>query len=367
MLTRSNYEPYFLDYHEGTLNAAQRREVLDFLEQNPDLKEEFFAFESIRLESASDTVFAGKNNLKKGLVSADDLQNRMVAYFEGDLSVEEKRSFEAYLKEHPTVKRELEILKQTRLIPDHRIIFEKKASLRRGGKVIAFSASFYRSVAVAASIVLFFIAFFIYRNQHELPMVTEKHAAPAIQAPVAQTPLKREILPSIKNEKGSSSASHHKELKVEHRPAANLASRSPKSPEKNNSSLVQETVKSPEPGPLATNATSSSEIQSPENLIHQEGSASTIAQVHVIRNDNYSKSDLSQIFSEDEMNELGLEDKPSAEKKSLLGTIAEKGAEKLSADGAGALKIKREENEADHTTTYALAIGKFAMRRTTSK
>ena len=47
MLSRSNYEIYFLDYYEGNLTESQRRELMSFLEQNPDLKEEFDSFVNV--------------------------------------------------------------------------------------------------------------------------------------------------------------------------------------------------------------------------------------------------------------------------------------------------------------------------------
>ena len=65
MLTRSNYEIYFLDYHEGNLTESQRRELVLFLEQHPDLKEEFDSFVNVVLEPDTLTSFANKESLKK--------------------------------------------------------------------------------------------------------------------------------------------------------------------------------------------------------------------------------------------------------------------------------------------------------------
>jgi len=48
-ISRDNYESYFIDFLEGNLNAEQIDQFLDFINQNPDLKEELHAFECISL------------------------------------------------------------------------------------------------------------------------------------------------------------------------------------------------------------------------------------------------------------------------------------------------------------------------------
>ncbi|MBC8005772.1 MAG: hypothetical protein H7X84_09885, partial [Verrucomicrobia bacterium] len=46
-ITRDNYEAFFLDYLEGNLEETLIDQFLDFLEKNPDLKEELHLFENI--------------------------------------------------------------------------------------------------------------------------------------------------------------------------------------------------------------------------------------------------------------------------------------------------------------------------------
>ncbi len=64
-INRNNYEAYFLDYRENNLTPGQVAELLVFLEQNPDLKEEFESFESFSLFLIKTSGSNDKENLKK--------------------------------------------------------------------------------------------------------------------------------------------------------------------------------------------------------------------------------------------------------------------------------------------------------------
>ena len=48
-ITRDNYESFFIDYIEGNLPENMIDQFLDFLNQNPDLKEELHLFEEVNL------------------------------------------------------------------------------------------------------------------------------------------------------------------------------------------------------------------------------------------------------------------------------------------------------------------------------
>ena len=84
-ITRDNYEPFFLDYLEGNLDENKIDQFLDFLEKNPDLKEELQLFEHVNLpEEHFD--FSGKESLYKS--AAEEklmLENKVIAYLEGDM------------------------------------------------------------------------------------------------------------------------------------------------------------------------------------------------------------------------------------------------------------------------------------------
>jgi hypothetical protein len=128
-ITRENYEPFFLDYLEGNLNELLVNEFIEFLRQNPDLKEELRLFEAVTLPS--ETInFSGKEKLYRSPYDKNEIfDTHSVAFIEGDLSGEEVSSFLAYVETHPERKKELELFKETKLVPDESVTFRNKSKL----------------------------------------------------------------------------------------------------------------------------------------------------------------------------------------------------------------------------------------------
>lgn len=150
-ITRDNYESFFIDYMDGNLPESLIDQFLDFLNQNPDLKEELHLFEEIKLPQEF-VVFQEKKQLHKSLADENSrLENTIVAYMEGDLDANENKAFEAYLANNPELKKEYGLFAKTRLIPDSKIIFSKKRKLyRKSGTTILLNW-----VARAAAVLVF--------------------------------------------------------------------------------------------------------------------------------------------------------------------------------------------------------------------
>ena len=149
-ITRDNYEPFFLDYLEGNLKESMIDQFLDFLELNPNLKEELQLFDNIHLPEEQ-VAFSGKQHLYK---SAQDekpaFEMKTIAYMEGDLKEEERESFETYIAAHPELQKEYDLFGKTRLIADTDIKFPQKQKLyRKSGTIIALNW-----VARAAAVVV---------------------------------------------------------------------------------------------------------------------------------------------------------------------------------------------------------------------
>lgn len=140
MITRENYESFFVDYLEGNLPENQIDQFLDFLNQNPDLKEELHLFEEVNLPEES-VVFSAKKQLyKTPAEESTKLQTNCVAYLEGDMSADERKSFETYLAIHPELKKESDQFSKTRLIPDLAVQFQHKGKLyRKSGTTVLFN------------------------------------------------------------------------------------------------------------------------------------------------------------------------------------------------------------------------------------
>ena len=150
-ITRDNYESFFIDYMDGNLPESLIDQFLDFLNQNPDLKEELHLFEEVSLPPEF-VVFQEKKQLHKSAADENSrLENTVVAYMEGDLDANENKAFEAHLANNPELKKEYGLFAKTRLIPDSKIIFSEKRKLyRKSGTTILLNW-----VARAAAVLVF--------------------------------------------------------------------------------------------------------------------------------------------------------------------------------------------------------------------
>jgi hypothetical protein len=130
-ITRDNYEPFFIDYIEGNLPESMIDQFLDFLNQNPDLKEELHLFEEVNLPQEL-VVFQEKEQLHKSV--ADEkrrLENSAIAYLEGDWDADKNKTVESFLLADPEFKREYDLFAKTQLKPDFRIKYPDKQKLYR--------------------------------------------------------------------------------------------------------------------------------------------------------------------------------------------------------------------------------------------
>ena len=136
-ITRGNYESFFMDYIEGNLPENMIDQFLDFLNQNPDLKEELHLFEEVNLPEEH-VVFQEKKQLHKS--AADEkrrLENMAIAYLEGDWDEDQNKTVEAYFLANPEFKREYELFAKTQLRPDFEIKYPGKQKLyRKSGAAI---------------------------------------------------------------------------------------------------------------------------------------------------------------------------------------------------------------------------------------
>jgi len=117
-INRNNYEAYFLDFAEGNLSEEERKDVLDFIQANPDLKEELEEFELIQLP-VQDEQSENWADLKKekNYASSQDLRDEL--YFkalEEDLTEEEGIALSELQKRREFVE-EYELWKKLKLSP----------------------------------------------------------------------------------------------------------------------------------------------------------------------------------------------------------------------------------------------------------
>lgn len=152
-ITRDNYESFFLDYLEKNLPAELESELLDFLHQNPDLKDELQLFEDIVI-TAENLEFRHKERLyRKTAISSADFENMAIAYIENELNEIEKEGFLALMAENPELQKELKCFEATKLTPDISVKFDAKTRLYRQP---VYRLWLYRTMQAAAVLLVAF-------------------------------------------------------------------------------------------------------------------------------------------------------------------------------------------------------------------
>ena len=220
-INKENYETYFLDYFEKQLSPDQMAELMVFLEENPDLKAEFEAFELIKLE-AENTIASGLlTKLKKpeyksaGDIDAWNYEEKMAAYVEGDLNEVEKQEFKKFININPNARLELNMFRKSILIPED-ISYPNKSELKKSGVILLFDRPLLYAVSAAAMIIILFGIFTLLRQgtQQDAPsQMTEVEIPMKLQQeiPVDQEP----ITPPKERDQFAASIMHPENIKPE--------------------------------------------------------------------------------------------------------------------------------------------------------
>lgn len=176
-INRNNYEAYFIDYLEGTLDEQLVDSFIEFIKLNPDLKKELDLFESVSAVPEK-ISFAKKDTLyKEKFDSEKEFDTAAIALLEGDISDDEKFEFEMYLAEHPEKKNEAALFGQTKLQPEKTIVFANKNKLYRksSGRVLVMWVSRMAAVFVLG------LTLFTLLNKTPKHTSSENKVAEAIQ------------------------------------------------------------------------------------------------------------------------------------------------------------------------------------------
>jgi len=128
-INKQNYEAFFLDYHEGNLTPQQVAELLLFVEQHPEFREEFESFENISLADLPSVSFDFKANLKKE-ITVENKDDYFIRAVENTITPAEQILLDTFLKQHPHFLSDLGLFKKTKLQADLSIVFENKEQLK---------------------------------------------------------------------------------------------------------------------------------------------------------------------------------------------------------------------------------------------
>ncbi|MEO6611540.1 MAG: hypothetical protein ABIT05_01900 [Chitinophagaceae bacterium] len=134
MITRHNYEEFFILYMDKELSSDERRMVETFVQQHPDLKEELDLLLQYKLVPDTAITFNGKEELIKvngeTPVTLTNYEEWFLLYLDNELSADQKKTVEQFLSANPAIQKEFSVLQRTRLQPE-KIVFDSKASLYR--------------------------------------------------------------------------------------------------------------------------------------------------------------------------------------------------------------------------------------------
>ena len=350
-ISRSNYESYFLDYFEGRLAPAEKALLLQFIESNPDLKEEFESFEMISLPPQEET-FKGKEKLKKGCVTFDNRNDYFIAYAEGDLDAAARKDVEQFVQSDSDLVRELDIFKRLRIAPDYRIVFDNKNRLKKR-RVIPFVAihlqpAFYRIAAAITAAALLFAWYF-----YSVPGETKI----AENAPVTKTETHSIAGKHTLAEKPSAPAPSVTNLPQHTGPSEKL-----QSPGKDSNNVPAHV-----PGAAIENPPAIEEpvIPMANNVNPKE--VAVPGQTEVAEVPDIPAQNFSDVFTSEDLEEMRSAGKESEKKENKLFNLAAKGVEGLGKVTGTEMALNKESDNVDQTNTVAFRIGNFSFSHTGSK
>ena len=182
MMTRDNYQEFFLLYVDNELSAADRSMVEAWVTSNPHFQEEWESLLSCRILPEEDLVFRDKQSLLRtaGKIEESNCQDYFLSYIDDQLNDKDRHMVEAFVDLFPSKRLDLEQLRQTVSTPDTTIVFPDKDSLYKNEKhrrVIVF----YRLMAGAAAVLLAAVALLLLRTHpaNEPPIAKNVQTAPA--------------------------------------------------------------------------------------------------------------------------------------------------------------------------------------------
>ncbi len=160
-INKSNYESFVIDYLDGKLNAIELACFIAFLENNPDIKSELDDLENVTLDPEK-IVYKPKGEIKKKeLISTDGINENnyedcFIGHYEKELTYSQNNSLKLFLKNNPELNDEFELHKKIKLVPDYKVVFPNKDSLKRKSRVLPYWFSSAAAVVIILTSFWFF-------------------------------------------------------------------------------------------------------------------------------------------------------------------------------------------------------------------
>ncbi len=174
----SNYEIWIADYLDGHLNKHQIQLLEEFLNANPDIKEELKLFQELSVKPF-DNSFKNKNLLKKTSADLTDYQFDLlcIGELEGDLSPEEKDELYEIISQNPDRFKTFKLINKIKLLPPKGLKYKYIHKLKKGNKTAKIISLASIATGIAATVVfLIYLSFYPLRkssNRNVISMVME--------------------------------------------------------------------------------------------------------------------------------------------------------------------------------------------------
>lgn len=166
MITRENYEEFFLLYVDNELPPPARSAVERFVADNPDLKEEWEALLQCRVHPDQEPEFHDKDALLQ-------YETSLLSYVDGELDEPEQKRVEEWMQAHPERLVALQQLLMTVSHPDPSVVFPDKDTLYRGRRRRVVLIPWMRAGIAAA--VMGAVALLVLSRQHPQGPVAVVH------------------------------------------------------------------------------------------------------------------------------------------------------------------------------------------------
>jgi hypothetical protein len=178
-----------LSYFENKLPPAEKQGFETKLAASKELQAALDQYRKTRLETDRAILIADKAGLYK---NEDDfaLNNRVLAYMEGQLTAADLKTFEAELKRDARLARELESYKKTKLEADYLVAYPNKQELKKEGRVILLFGLRWQAAAIAASLLLLLGLFAISLYNQDAGKGNVAGVKPARPSQTGETPVK---------------------------------------------------------------------------------------------------------------------------------------------------------------------------------
>jgi hypothetical protein len=186
MITRENYEEFFLLYIDNELSVAARAAVERFVDEHPDLREEWETFLQCRVQPEAGSAFPYTNELLK-----EEHETLLLSYVDGELDAADRVAVEDIISRQPSKAVEWRQLLLTVSQPDLSVVFPGKERLYRTERRRRLVPLLWMRAGVAAAVLAVGALLFLNRphGKGSLPVaVTAKKDAGPV-TPHKVTPL----------------------------------------------------------------------------------------------------------------------------------------------------------------------------------